>query len=402
MTLTQLRYLVAIADAELNITLAASRVHATQPGLSKQLKQLEDELGFLLFVRKGRSLESVTPAGTEVIARARAVLAEANNIRTYAANQRRESQGQLILTTTHTQARFVLPPAVAAIKQAYPQVSVHLQQAGEADALDRLNQGDADIAIISTAGGEPIDGIAVPLFRWRRLVVVPKGHPLDRAGRAPDLAALARQPLISYESSTRPNSSLQRAFAANGLVPDLALTALDADLIKTYVRTGLGVGLLAGFFGGWVDTVIMRVMDVILAFPSLLLALVLVAVLGAVLIGDAAHPMYPIGSNGASQAILDARTLTREILAHGPTQAALAAYEAERRPATSDLVMLNRRNGPEQVMQLVEERAPDGFKVVTDVLSQQELEDIAANYKRVAGFQVEGLNAKPPIVQRPG
>ena len=95
MTLTQLRYLVAIADAELNITLAASRVHATQPGLSKQLKQLEDELGFLLFVRKGRSLESVTPAGTEVIARARAVLAEANNIRTYAANQRRESQGQL-------------------------------------------------------------------------------------------------------------------------------------------------------------------------------------------------------------------------------------------------------------------------------------------------------------------
>jgi 5-methylphenazine-1-carboxylate 1-monooxygenase len=121
---------------------------------------------------------------------------------------------------------------------------------------------------------------------------------------------------------------------------------------------------------------------------------------GAVtLMGDAAHPMYPIGSNGASQAILDARVLTREILAHGPSHAALLAYEAERRPATTDLVMLNRRNGPEQVMQMVEERAPDGYNVVTDVLSQQELEDIAANYKRVAGFQVEGLNAKPPIVQ---
>jgi 2-polyprenyl-6-methoxyphenol hydroxylase-like FAD-dependent oxidoreductase len=119
------------------------------------------------------------------------------------------------------------------------------------------------------------------------------------------------------------------------------------------------------------------------------------------LLGDAAHPMYPIGSNGASQAILDARTLTREILAKGATNAALVAYEAERRPATSDLVMLNRRNGPEQVMQLVEERAPDGYKVVTDVLSQKELEDIAANYKRVAGFQVEALNAKPPIVQAP-
>jgi len=117
------------------------------------------------------------------------------------------------------------------------------------------------------------------------------------------------------------------------------------------------------------------------------------------LMGDAAHPMYPIGSNGASQAILDARTITREILAHGETTVALEAYEAERRPATTELVKLNRRNGPEQVMQLVEERAPDGFKVVTDVLSLKELEDIAANYKRVAGFQVEGLNAKPPIVQ---
>jgi 2-polyprenyl-6-methoxyphenol hydroxylase-like FAD-dependent oxidoreductase len=119
------------------------------------------------------------------------------------------------------------------------------------------------------------------------------------------------------------------------------------------------------------------------------------------LMGDAAHPMYPVGSNGASQAILDARVLTREILAHGPTNAALLAYEAERGPATSDLVMLNRRNGPEEVMQLVEERAPDGFNVATDVLSLQELQDIAASYKRVAGFQVEGLNAKPPIVTMP-
>lgn len=245
MTLTQLRYLVAIADADLNITLAAARVHATQPGLSKQLKQLEDELGFLLFVRKGRSLEAITPAGGEVIERARAVLAEANNIRTYAANQRRESQGQLILATTHTQARFVLPPAIARIKRDYPQVSVHLQQAGESQALDLLSQGDADIAVISTAGDEPQAGIAVPLYRWRRLVLVPRGHALDQAGSMPGMGELARQPLISYESSTRPESSLQRAFASVGLEPIIALTALDADLIKTYVRTGLGVGLLA-------------------------------------------------------------------------------------------------------------------------------------------------------------
>ncbi|MES2603161.1 MAG: flavin-dependent oxidoreductase [Pseudomonadota bacterium] len=120
------------------------------------------------------------------------------------------------------------------------------------------------------------------------------------------------------------------------------------------------------------------------------------------LMGDAAHPMYPIGSNGASQAILDARVITREILNHGETSEALQAYEAERRPATTELVKLNRRNGPEQVMQLVEERAPNGFNVVTDVMSQQELEDVANTYKRVAGFQVDALNAKPPIVPKPG
>jgi 2-polyprenyl-6-methoxyphenol hydroxylase-like FAD-dependent oxidoreductase len=117
------------------------------------------------------------------------------------------------------------------------------------------------------------------------------------------------------------------------------------------------------------------------------------------LMGDAAHPMYPIGSNGSSQAILDARVLAREIQDKGETNAALLAYEVERRPATTQLVMLNRGNGPEQVMQMVEERAPQGFNVVTEVLSQEELEGIANNYKRVAGFQVEALNAKPPIVQ---
>jgi len=254
MTLTQLRYLVAIADADLNITLAAARVHATQPGLSKQLKQLEDELGFLLFMRKGRSLENVTPAGQEVIDRARLVLAEANNIRTYAANQRRESQGQLVLVTTHTQARFVLPPAIAQIKRDFPQVSVHLQQAPESQALDLLTQGDADMAVVSTAGDQPQAGIAVPLYRWRRLVLVPRGHALEQLGRVPGMADLADQPLISYESSTRPGSSLQRAFAKVGLEPNIALTALDADLIKTYVRAGLGVGLLAEMAVNATDT----------------------------------------------------------------------------------------------------------------------------------------------------
>ena len=116
------------------------------------------------------------------------------------------------------------------------------------------------------------------------------------------------------------------------------------------------------------------------------------------LLGDAAHAMYPIGSNGASQAILDARVLAREIQAHGPTHDALLAYEAERRPATARIVLANRGNGPEQVMQLVRERAPDGFTRIEDVLSAAELEETATAYKRIAGFDKDALNARPPIV----
>jgi len=244
MTLTQLRYLVAIADAGLNITTAAERVHATQPGLSKQLKQLEEQLGFLLFSRRGRALGSVTPAGQQVLERARIIVAEADNIRAFAANQRREVQGELTLITTHTQARFVLPPAVTAVVRRYPEVQVHLQPVGDSDVLDLLARGDADVAITSSAGGTPGGGLAVPLFRWKRIVLVPKGHPLA-ALKAPTLADLAAHPLLSYESSVRPESSLRRAFEAQSLSPQLALTARDADLIKTYVRAGLGVGLLA-------------------------------------------------------------------------------------------------------------------------------------------------------------
>lgn len=245
MTLTQLRYLVAIVDAGLNITLAAERVHATQPGLSKQLKQLEDELGFQLFVRRGRSLEAIAPAGEQVIAHARRILEEAANIRSFAANARGEDSGELLLTTTHTQARFVMPAAIARIKRAFPQVSVHLQAGSESEVLEQLAHGTADLAVISTSGSVPEGALAVPLFAWKRKVLVPRDHALAGLRRAPTLQELAVLPLVSYESSQRPESSLRRAFAEQGLEPQLAMTARDADLIKTYVRAGLGVGILA-------------------------------------------------------------------------------------------------------------------------------------------------------------
>lgn len=245
MTLTQLRYLIAITDSGLNITLAAERVHATQPGLSKQLRQLEDELGFLLFVRKGKSLDAVTHAGKQVIQRARIILAEAANIRSIAANLRNESRGNLRIATTHTQARFALPAALAALNASYPQVSVHLEPTRDADVLARLESGQVDLAVISSAGAAPNSGIALPAYHWRRVIVTPRGHALARRARSPSLAELASLPLISYDSSLRTESSLRRAFEAAGLAPQIAMTAADADLIKTYVRAGMGVGILA-------------------------------------------------------------------------------------------------------------------------------------------------------------
>jgi len=245
MTLTQLRYLVAIADCRLNITAAAEHVHATQPGISKQLKQLEDELGLQLFIRKGKSLDATTDAGARVIERARVILAEARNIRSIAANLRNEAQGALRIATTHTQARFALPASIAALSRSYPQVSVHLQPCGDAEVLDLLEGGRVDLAVISTSGAAPAGGIALPAYRWSRVVLVPKSHPLATLGREPTLEELAAQPLVSYDSSKRPESSLRRAFASAGLEPLIAMTAADADLIKTYVRAGLGVGVLA-------------------------------------------------------------------------------------------------------------------------------------------------------------
>lgn len=245
MTLNQLRYLIAIVDAGLNITIAAERVHATQPGLSRQVKQLEDELGFLLFLRKGRSLTALTQAGEHVMVHARRLLDEAANIRALAANQRGERKGRLTLVTTHTQARYVLPDAIAATRREFPAVSIRLHPSDESEILAQLARGGDDFAIISTSGAVPGSGVPVPLFRWRRVVLVPADHPLARHARAPALRELSALPLVSYESSRRPESSLRRAFDSAKLPLQLAMTAHDADLIKTYVRAGIGVGILA-------------------------------------------------------------------------------------------------------------------------------------------------------------
>ena len=254
MTLTQLRLFTAIVDAGINITVAAKKVHATQSGLSKQIKRLEDELGFLLFTRRARSLTALTPEGLLVLEHARALLDHATNIRALGANLRNDDQGELQIATTHTQARHVLPSALSRLNKRFPSVAVHLAPGGDSESLARLKSGQTDIAIISTGGARPDADITLPLYHWERLIVVPVQHRLNRLGRPIELTDLVHYPLVSYESTRNPDSSLRRAFTAAGLTPNIAMTARDADLIRTYVRRGLGVGIVAEMGSDELDT----------------------------------------------------------------------------------------------------------------------------------------------------
>jgi DNA-binding transcriptional LysR family regulator len=245
MTLNQLRIVVAIADAGYNITHAATLVHATQPGLSKQLKQLEDYLGHTLFVRQGKSIKGLTPAGERILVHARNAVTEARQIRTIAANLKRAPGGSLRIATVHTQARYVLPPVIGEIRKRWPDLSIDLSPGEQDEALARLKQGEVDVAVISTSGSVPQAVLAVPAYHWHRVAVVPRAHPLAQLRRPLEFADLAAYPLISYRSSRLPESSLHQAFADHDLAPDIVFTARDADVIKAHVRAGLGVGLIA-------------------------------------------------------------------------------------------------------------------------------------------------------------
>ena len=244
MKLTQLRYLVAVAENDLNITQAARVLHAAQPGVSKQLKQLEDELGFQIFERKGRALLRPTDAGTQVIDRAIQIVRQARNIKMLAADLRKDDAGDFSIATTHTQARYVLPQVLRKFRDRYPKVRLHLHQ-GNSEQIAELAATDRiDVAIAT--GSSPIfaDLVRLPCYRWHRCIVVPHGHPLGETPQ-PSLADLAQHPLVTYSFSFSGPSSLLDLFAREGLVPNVALTAWDSDVIKKYVRDGLGVGILA-------------------------------------------------------------------------------------------------------------------------------------------------------------
>jgi LysR family transcriptional regulator, cys regulon transcriptional activator len=244
MKLHQLRYLAAVAQSGLNITAAAQKLHTSQPGVSKQIKLLEDELGFQIFIREGRNLTRITPAGQQVIDRALHILQEAQSIRQLSTELRDEGRGSLSIGTTHTQARYVLPDVIQAFLKRYPQVVLNLHQ-GTSEQIAEMVAGDRIDCAIAT-GSEQLfaDLTLLPCYRWHRTVIVPRSHPLATAGRL-SFKALAAYPLITYTFSFTGPSSLHQAFAKAGLVPNVAITARDADVIETYVRLGLGVGIVA-------------------------------------------------------------------------------------------------------------------------------------------------------------
>ncbi len=244
MKLQQLRYLTAILDCGLNISAAASRLHTSQPGVSRQIKLLEDELGFELFLREGRALTRLTQSGQRVVERARRIVREADAIKGMSLDVRDSKRGTLSIATTHTQARYVLPPVIEQFRRKYPQVRLHLHQGTSEQIAEMLNSEHVDLAI-ATASREQFDHcVLLPCYEWYRRIAVPHDHPLART-KSISLETLAAHPIVTYVFSLSGPSSLATTFEMAGLEPEITLTARDADVIKTYVRLGLGVGIVA-------------------------------------------------------------------------------------------------------------------------------------------------------------
>ncbi len=267
MKLQQLRYLLAIVDNGLNITAAAERLYTSQPGVSKQLKLLEEELGLQLFSRKGKSLDGITSAGEQVVERARVIMQEVENIRSLASDYYEEEEGALSIATTHTQARYVLPDIIAEFRKRYPKVGLNLHQGTSEQIADMIAANDIDFAIATGSRELFSDLMLVPSYRWDRSIIVPNGHELTKLDRKITLGDLAEYPLVTYVFSFGGQSSLKRAFADEDLEPDVVFTARDADVIKTYVRMGLGVGIVASMAADCADKKDLQVIDAEGLFP---------------------------------------------------------------------------------------------------------------------------------------
>ena len=244
MNLQQFRFVREAVRRGLNLTEAARALHTSQPGVSKAILELEEELGVDIFVRHGKRLRRLTPPGEHVLRSIERILIELENLRRIGQEFSAQDSGTLVIATTHTQARYVLPAAVAALRQRFPAVRVVLHQGNPEQVAQMLLDGSAEIGLATESLDDYDELITLPCYDWQHVVVVPEGHALAAVER-PTLEQLAAEPLVSYHPSFTGRRRIDQAFAQRRLAPTFVLEAIDADVIKTYVRLGLGVGIVA-------------------------------------------------------------------------------------------------------------------------------------------------------------
>ncbi|NNM01888.1 MAG: HTH-type transcriptional regulator CysB [Gammaproteobacteria bacterium] len=244
MKLQQLRYIWEVARHDLNVSATAESLYTSQPGISKQVRMLEDELGLQIFQRSGKHLTDVTPAGKAIIEVAGRILGEVDNIQRIASDFNDNKRGSISIATTHTQARYVLPRTIKRFIQQYPDVSLHMHQGTPMQISELAAKRAVDFAIATEALELFDDLVMLPCFRWNRSIVVPRDHPLAQLGKL-SLEDIAKHPIVTYVFGFTGRSQLDDAFKQRGLEARVVFTAVDADVIKTYVRLGLGIGILA-------------------------------------------------------------------------------------------------------------------------------------------------------------
>ena len=244
MKLQQLRYLTEVVRRGLNVSEAAEALHTSQPGVSKQIRALEDELGIQVFARHGKRLVAVTEPGKQVVSIAERILAEAQNLRRAGEEFANDQLGTLTIAATHTQARYSLPKTVAAFKRRYPRVKLVIHQGNPTQICEQVLTGEADVCVATEAIAEYPELVSMPVYQWNRCVVVPPKHPLLKSTPL-TLEKLSEYPIVTYDFAFANRSLVEKAFELRGLQANVVLTALDADVIKTYVELGLGIGILA-------------------------------------------------------------------------------------------------------------------------------------------------------------
>ncbi|MBB1487662.1 HTH-type transcriptional regulator CysB [Oceanospirillum sediminis] len=245
MKLQQLRYIWEVAHHDLNVSATAQSLYTSQPGISKQIRLLEDELGIEIFARSGKHLTRITPAGQAVIELAGQVLRTVDNIKQVAQEFSDDRIGSLTLATTHTQARYALPGVIKDFIAKYPDVSLHMKQGTPMQISEMVSEGAADFAIATEAMELFSDLVMLPCYRWNRCILVPKDHPLARVKGPLTLKHVAEHPIVTYVFGFTGRSKLDEAFSSAGLEARVVFTAADSDVIKTYVRMGMGVGIVA-------------------------------------------------------------------------------------------------------------------------------------------------------------